>query len=100
MPGYTYLWEFQVKPGCEGAFLEHYGAEGTWARLFRSAPGFVETRLLKDRTAPLRYVTIDRWQNGAAYDAFKRAFARQYTALDAACEDLTVSESCLGSYDE
>jgi hypothetical protein len=42
------LWEFEVKPGCEQRFQSVYGAEGEWARLFRTDPNFLETRLLRD----------------------------------------------------
>lgn len=69
-------------------------------QLFRQAPGFIETRLLKDRESHLRYLTLDRWQSEAAYHAFKAAFARQYAELDEECAGLTVAETLLGSFDE
>ena len=96
----SYIWDFQVRPGCEAVFLEHYGADGSWARLFRRAEGFIETALLQDRTAERRYLTIDRWQSAEAYEAFRRQFAAQYGELDRQCETLTVSERCIGAFDE
>jgi hypothetical protein len=34
---YAYPWGFQVNPAEEARFLEHYGPEDTWVRLFRRA---------------------------------------------------------------
>ncbi len=42
------LWEFEVKSGCEELFLSLYGADGEWARLFRTDENFIETRLVRD----------------------------------------------------
>ncbi|GLQ92040.1 antibiotic biosynthesis monooxygenase family protein [Dyella acidisoli] len=99
MTGYTYIWEFQVKPEQEASFLEHYGSEGIWVQLFKQAPGFIETLLLRDRDVPYRYVTVDRWQSAAAYQAFRTQFAEAYAALDRACESLTSAEREIGTFD-
>lgn len=99
-PHYSYLWEFQVNPDMEAAFERHYGSTGTWAQLFRLAPGYVETLLLKDNAVPGRYLTLDRWISRDAHDAFRTAFAQQYAQLDNQCEDLTVSERSLGAFGE
>ena len=98
MTGYCYLWEFQVKPGLEAEFERHYGASGTWARLFRQSPDYLETLLLKDKSAPQRYLTVDRWRSQAGCQAFRDDFAEQYAQLDQQCEQLTVSERGLGEY--
>jgi hypothetical protein len=39
MAGYTYLWEFIVKPGHADEFRRQYGPSGPWIALFRRAPG-------------------------------------------------------------
>ena len=95
---YAYGWEFEVRPGLEAEFERHYGPDGSWARLFRQAPGYVETLLLRDRAQPNRYVTIDRWRSAAEHQRFKVDFAAQYQALDAQCERLTHSERALGEW--
>jgi hypothetical protein len=40
MAGYTYLWEFIVKPGHADEFQRQYGPSGPWVALFRLAPGY------------------------------------------------------------
>lgn len=98
MAEYAYLWEFHVQPECRAQFERHYGPEGTWAALFRQAPGYLGTLLLQDRSDPLRYVTIDRWQSLEAYRAFRARFARQYEELDRQCAGLTAREAPLGEF--
>lgn len=100
MAMYSYMWSFHVRPGAEAEFERHYGPDGTWVQLFRRAPGYVDTRLLKDRDVPARYVTIDRWDSEAAYRAFRERFAAEHDAIDRECGALTVEERALGAYDE
>lgn len=68
--------------------------------LFRRAPGYLDTRLLKDRDVPGRCVTVDRWESEAAYRAYRERFAAEHDAIDRACEALTVEETVLGAYGE
>ena len=100
MPGFTTIWEFHVEPGREQEFVAHYGPSGSWAALFREAPGYVETLLLEDREAKLHYITVDRWRDRDAYLDFRNRYAVQYAELDAQCEALTTSERCLDSFGE
>ena len=100
MSHYTYLWEFRTSAGHRAEFERHYGAEGRWVALFRQAPGFLGTTLLRDRTDALKFVTIDRWRSAADYESFRERFASDYAALDALCEGLTVSETLLGRFEE
>lgn len=92
------LWEFEVKPGAEAAFEAAYGNGGAWVRLFRRDRGFVETRLLRDRSQPGRYLTLDLWESEEDYRRFREVFAAEYAALDQQCEALTVAEQPLGVY--
>jgi heme-degrading monooxygenase HmoA len=94
------LWEFEVKPGCEERFQTVYGAEGEWVRLFRGDPSFIETRLLKDPAAENKFVTVDFWESREAYESFKELNHAAYMAIDKQCESLTVSERCLGNFEE
>lgn len=97
---YTYLWEFHVDRTRKDAFERHYGPRGPWVALFRQAPGFIETLLLRDPANPLRYVTVDRWQSAEAYRTFRSTFAVSYAELDAHCQQLTTKELALGHFDE
>ena len=96
--GYATLWEFTVLPAQQAAFESHYGPGGSWAALFRQAPGYLGSELLRDRMDPLRYVTIDRWASADAWRDFRRRFAAEYERLDREFEALTTHEAPLGEY--
>jgi heme-degrading monooxygenase HmoA len=100
MAGYTYLWQFRVHPEHAAEFARQYGPGGEWVSLFRQAPGYIDTWLLRDRTDPFRFLTIDRWESAQAHAAFRASFAREYAELDARCAHLTVEESPLGDFEE
>jgi len=97
---YTCLWEFIVEPQHVKEFERHYGPQGSWVELFRQAPGFIQTLLLRDSTDPRRFVTIDRWENDEAYRRFRSQFSRQYADLDRRCEKLTMRETLIGEFSE
>ena len=98
--GYATLWEFLVRPGSLAEFERHYAPDGSWAALFRQAPGYLGTQLLHDRSNHLRYITIDRWTDIEACRAFRTRFAEAYAALDRQCEGLTTHEAPLGEFGE
>ena len=93
------VWEYEVRPEKVAAFEVLYGPDGDWARLFRRADGYVETRLFRDTARPMLYLTIDRWLSRVAYEAFARAAGPAYAALDRRGEALTVHERRLGAFD-
>jgi heme-degrading monooxygenase HmoA len=95
---YTYIWAFQVRPDNVEEFLRHYNSVGTWALLFRRAPGYIGTRLLRDRNDPLRFVTVDDWESDRDYNAFRTQYSFEYEALDRACEGLTSAETLVGQF--
>ena len=97
---YAYVWEFHVPLDLQSEFERHYGPGGTWAQLFRSSAGYIETLLLSDRSTAGRYVTVDRWRDEEAFQVFRSSFSRQYEQLDRECERLTVSEQLLGVFTE
>jgi heme-degrading monooxygenase HmoA len=82
------------------AFESAYGPEGDWARLFRTAEGFLGTTLLKGEGTPAEYLTLDRWVSRDAYERFRRDRWAEFTALDRHCEALTALEKEIGAYDE
>ena len=96
----TYLWEFLVEPDHIEEFERHYGPQGSWVELFRQAPGYIQTLLLRDCENQRRFITIDRWESAAAYRAFRSRFSPQYADLDNRCRGLTTKENLLGSFDE
>lgn len=92
-PGpHVILWEYRVRPGQETVFERIYGPAGDWARLFGQAEGYLGTELLRDRDAPGRYFTLDRWASREAFEAFHRGRREDYEALDRRCAGLTASE--------
>jgi 8-oxo-dGTP diphosphatase len=95
---YVILWEFRVRPGSEPAFEAAYGSSGDWAVLFRRAPGYLGTELLRAPEAG-RYVTIDRWVSRAAFEAFREAYRADYDDLDRRSAGLTIAETPLGKFD-
>jgi heme-degrading monooxygenase HmoA len=95
---FAVVWEFRVSPRRRRAFEKVYGPEGDWARLFRTAKGYVRTELLRDRNMPGRYLTIDYWQSGQALAVFKKRNHAAYTELDEKCAALTEAETLVGEF--
>lgn len=93
------VWEFRVRADRRREFEEHYGGAGTWAAFFRNGSGYQETRLLRDREDPSRYLTIDVWTDLEAYRAFSQKHAAEYGAIDRRCKELTEEERCLGYFE-
>jgi heme-degrading monooxygenase HmoA len=93
------LWEFRVRIDRVGKFESRYGPDGAWAKLFRRAPGFRETILLRDCDTPGRYVTIDVWDDRQSFEAFRAAHAAEYEEIDRLCEELTLEEKPQGSFE-
>jgi hypothetical protein len=48
MARFAYIWEFRVDPSAQADFEFEYGPSGSWAALFRQAPGYIDTLLLRD----------------------------------------------------
>lgn len=96
---YCYVWEYRVRSDETDAFQKQYGPEGAWVALFARAPGYVGTRLLRDRADSDRFLTIDTWETAADHSAFREQFTREFEELDRRCEALTVSEIHLGDFE-
>ena len=95
---YVIVWEFTVRAAAEPAFEELYGPAGAWVALFRTAPGYLGTELLRPFRGSRRYLTIDRWASAEAYAAFHDRHAAEYQALDAAGDALTEAERSVGEF--
>jgi GNAT superfamily N-acetyltransferase len=90
------VWEFTAQPDREDAFREAYGPDGVWGSLFREAPGFEGVELLESLTPPKRFLTLDRWRDASAWEAFLHARQREYLELDTECGALVAAERDLG----
>jgi len=96
---HTILWEFHVPATRRAEFEAAYGARGPWAQLFARAPGFVGVELLHCAEQAGRYVTVDRWQSRADFDAFKRDSGADYAELDRRLEGMAERETRIGDFD-
>lgn len=95
---YAIVWAFRPRPGRAAEFEQAYGPAGEWAMLFQQAPGYLGTDLLRPIDDAGRYLTVDRWESRAAYEAFRAARSAEYEALDRACEGLTEAEERVGEF--
>jgi len=95
---YVILWEFRVRAEAVAEFERLYGPAGAWASLFRAAPGYLGTELLRDAGGGPRYLTLDRWASPGAYADFRRRQADAYAALDREGEGLTEAERLVGEF--
>ena len=93
------IWTFRVKSEERREFERHYAPDGSWAKLFQQATGFMGTRLLRDLADPDRFVTVDTWESADAMEKFKDQYAREYHQLDRQCSDFTVDEQPLGVFE-
>jgi hypothetical protein len=60
----------------------------------------LSTDLFAATAAPLRFLTLDRWESRAAYESFRRERSTEYSAIDAACEGLTTAERFLTAWED
>lgn len=95
---HVYIWEYRVVPNKREEFMRAYGPNGAWVALFTRASGYIDTLLLNDQTDPARFLTIDRWCNADAHNAFITRYRAEYDELDRFCESFTSHEASLGSY--
>jgi len=96
---YVVVWEFEAEPHARREFERLYGPNGAWAALFRQGEGYVDAELLRDPETPGRYVTVDRWESQAAFEAFRARYAAEYETIDKAGEALTKRETLIGRFD-
>ena len=95
---YVIVWEFRVRAAAEAEFLEKYGPEGVWARLFRQSESYLRTELVRDVAVERRFLTLDYWQSEEAFKAFRNEHPADYERLDKEMESLTEQETRLGAF--
>lgn len=96
---YVIVWEFKVRPGAEAEFVEKYGPEGSWARLFRKSDGYIRTELVRDVTVERRFLTLDYWRSEEEFIKFRQQHLAEYERLDKELQGLTEQETRLGVLD-
>jgi heme-degrading monooxygenase HmoA len=94
---YVVVWEFRIRPETETEFVEKYGPEGTWARLFRQSDGYIRTELVRDVTEERRFLTLDYWKSEEEFNRFHRQHLAEYERLDKELESLTEQEMRVGA---
>jgi|ERR1700722_11974435 heme-degrading monooxygenase HmoA len=95
---FVVVWRFEVAEANVAAFEAAYGAEGSWAQLFRTSPKYLGTELLRDAYEHGAYLTIDRWASEGDFRAFRKDHDAEYEALDRTCDALTGRETRIGAY--
>jgi heme-degrading monooxygenase HmoA len=94
------VWKFRPSEGVERDFARAYDSAGDWAQLFRHAPGYRGTTLLRPVESGGWWLTIDRWDSRANFEAFTEVFGEQYRALDAKLEGVAGEEEFVGTFEE
>ena len=89
------VWEYDVPEGSRDEFERVYGADGDWARLFSSSSGYAGTELFASLSSPGRYITVDRFSDEAAWEAFLARHWDAYVRLDERTAGLTADERAL-----
>ena len=91
------LWRFEVAADREANFVTAYKADGDWARLFATAPGFIRTELWRDGDGI--NLTADHWRSVEDFERFQATQGDEYRRLDAELDGIALAEMFLGSYD-
>ena len=94
------VWKFRPPEGRENDFHQAYCPTGNWARLFEQASGYRGTVLLRPCEAGDWWLTIDRWDSEADFEAFQRDFGVQYRGLDEELEGVAGEEVFVGAFEE
>jgi heme-degrading monooxygenase HmoA len=94
------IWKFRPPEGREAEFASAYSGTGHWAHLFRNAPGFDGTTLLRPSEPGGWWLTIDRWDSASNFDAFTEVFGEQYRTLDAKLEGVAGEEQFVGAFED
>jgi len=88
-----------VQPEHVKEFMQTYGPDGDWVRLFRRFPGYIRTELMRDRGNIFCFVTIDYWKSFADWESFRNTADEEFVSLDERCEQWTERETEVGRYD-
>jgi heme-degrading monooxygenase HmoA len=92
------VFEYEVDPANAHAFEAAYGADGDWARFFRTGEGYLGTDLWR-AAGGTSYLLIDRWRSAADYVAFLAGRGEEYRRRSDSAESLYRSERALGRFE-
>ena len=95
---YIIIWQFSVEPQYRQNFLEYYGPQGKWVKLFKKSTNYISTDLLIRNADQHAFLTIDKWKDEQAYVDFLKENELVYKKLDLACEKFTLNEKLVGKY--
>jgi len=93
------VWKFRPPADREQEFVAAYRSDGDWAALFSKAKGYRGTDLLRPLEPGGWWMTIDRWDTAADFQAFQDNFGEQYRALDAELEGIAGEEEFVGAFE-
>jgi hypothetical protein len=94
------VWKFRPPQGREQEFALAYGPDGVWAALFGKAKGYLGTILYRPGHTDAWWLTVDRWNSAADFEAFGHDFGEEYCALDAQLEGVAGEEEFVGAFEE
>ncbi|MCH8616346.1 hypothetical protein LZ016_09570 [Sphingomonas sp. SM33] len=94
------VWKFRPAEGREREFEQAYSGNGVWSRLFEQALGYQGTVLLRPCERGGWWLTLDRWDGLANFEAFEDQFGVEYRGLDAELEGVAGEEVFLGAFEE
>ena len=94
------VWSFKVRPQSLAEFKHHYGAEGSWVRLYLQAKGYLGTVLLCDSSQENCFLLWDRWDSLPSYEKFRVEHDDDFNKLDRECEAFTLEEKRIGVFEE
>ena len=97
---YRLVWELDVQPERVADFEKIYSAEGRWTTFFKVSADYLGSELYKSMGSNHRFVVVDAWRSRAAYEAFRKTNAAEYSTLDAWCRPLLKHERMLGVTDD
>jgi hypothetical protein len=86
------VWRFLVADEHRAEFEREYGGGGSWAQLFATSAGFVDTSLYADTATPGCYLTVDRFESAAAWERFQAENTSAYAELGERLGHLTVEQ--------
>lgn len=87
-PGrHVVAWRYRVDAEHREAFERAYGPDGPLVRLYATAPGFVETELVRGDDGD--YLMVERWDSAEHHRSFRSERRAEYEALDAGSGRLT-----------
>ena len=93
------VWQFRPPADQEEAFAKAYAGVGAWAALFARDEGYRGTELMRPKDRGGWWLTVDRWENEAAFDRFHAQHGEDYRALDQELRTLAGEEKFVGAFE-